>query len=86
MKKEVGILHDNGVISWNQDVISTLYSKATFENERCLKCKHLPICLSSCTQKMKDNKCEMDYSEISYEQFIIDTYNKKIKQHETNII
>jgi uncharacterized protein len=85
MDKEAGVLQDNGVIKWNENVISALYSRAPFENEKCLTCKHLPICLGSCTQKMKKNKCMMDLSEISYEQFIINEYNKKMKNNETDI-
>ncbi|MDR0605328.1 MAG: hypothetical protein LBG80_13585 [Bacteroidales bacterium] len=34
--------------------------------------------MGQCIQKMKTDKCMMDYSEISYEQFIIDVYNKKM--------
>ncbi|MDR0605288.1 MAG: radical SAM protein [Bacteroidales bacterium] len=84
--KAIGILQDNGIIKWNDDIISSLYSKATFENEKCLACKHLPICMGQCIQKMKTDKCMMDYSEISYEQFIIDIYNKKMKQYANNIV
>jgi uncharacterized protein len=78
MEQEAGILHDNGVIVWNERIMNDLYSKATFENERCLNCKHLPICLGPCSQHIKYNKCMMDNSEISCEQFIINVYNKKM--------
>jgi uncharacterized protein len=81
LNQEVGVLHDNGVITWNNNIISNLYSKATFENEKCLACKHLPICLGTCIQKTKDFKCMMDYSAISYEQFIINMYEHKIEMN-----
>ncbi|MDR0605767.1 MAG: radical SAM protein [Bacteroidales bacterium] len=77
MNKEAGVLHEDGHISWNESVMSDLYGKAPFENEKCLSCKHLPICLSTCTQRIKENRCMMDSSEISYDQFIISMYNKK---------
>jgi uncharacterized protein len=77
MNRTAGVLQDDGVIKWNDNVLSALYAKATFENERCLNCKHLPLCLGPCIQQMKTGKCMMDNSEISYEQFIINIYNKK---------
>jgi uncharacterized protein len=84
--RAIGVLQDNGFVKWNENIISSLYSRATFENEKCLACKHLPICLGQCIQKMNTNKCMMDYSEIPYEQFIIDVYKQKIKQHASDII
>jgi uncharacterized protein len=85
LDKMAGILQDSGVIKWDEHIISALYSKATFENEKCLNCKHLPICLGQCIQKMRTNKCMMDNSDISYEQFIINVYNQKMKKNEINI-
>jgi uncharacterized protein len=80
LEQEVGVLHDNGVIAWNENIMSDLYSKATFENERCLNCKYLPLCLGSCSQHVKYNKCMVDNSEISCEQFIISIYKQKINK------
>jgi uncharacterized protein len=77
-EKEVGVLQDDGIIKWNENVMSALYANATFENEKCLNCKHLPLCLGPCTQKMKENKCLLDSAEISYEQFIINVYKQKM--------
>jgi radical SAM protein with 4Fe4S-binding SPASM domain len=76
--KKPGGQKDNGTVRWNENVMSSLFSKATFENEKCLACKHLPICLGQCIQKMKSDKCMMNLSEKTYEQFIIDVYNKKM--------
>jgi uncharacterized small protein (DUF1192 family) len=78
--KPPGGQKDNGSVRWNENVMSSLFSKATFENEKCLACKHLPICLGQCIQKMKTNKCMMDYSEILYEQFIINVYQQRIRR------
>jgi uncharacterized protein len=86
MDRIAGILQDDGIIKWNENVLSALYAKAPFENERCLNCKHLPLCLGTCTQYMKNNKCMMNDSEISCEQFIISIYNKRITKNETDIL
>jgi radical SAM protein with 4Fe4S-binding SPASM domain len=78
---EDGILHDNGIIEWNHKTLVQLYSNATFENKRCIKCKHLPLCLGPCSQNAKDKSnmpCFLNISEITINQFIIETYNKKI--------
>jgi uncharacterized protein len=86
---EDGVLHDNGIIEWNSKSLIELYSNTTFENERCLKCKHLPLCLGPCSQNAKDKSnlpCFYDLSEITINQFIIETYNKKIKYVNNNSI
>jgi uncharacterized protein len=89
--KEEGILHDNGEIEWDQKLLVNLYSNATFENERCLKCKYMPLCFGPCSQVLKNKSnlpCYLDMSEFTITQFIIETYNKHnkviIKNRETN--
>ena len=80
MQKESGILHDNGVIEWDNQTLVELYSKATFENDRCLACKCLPLCLGPCSQIAKSKTtlpCNLDMTEISMNNFIIETYKRK---------
>jgi uncharacterized protein len=100
MEKEDGILHENGAIEWNKQTLVQLYSNATFENEKCLKCKYLPLCFGPCSQVAKSKcnlPCYYDMGEIKIEQFIIEMYkrqkeyaekllikNKNIKSHETD--
>jgi uncharacterized protein len=86
-----GVLMDDGQIKWNQDVLSRQYGKATFENEMCVACKHLPICNGPCSQKIietphekLESACALKSSEITPESFIIDLYEKKIKQLNEN--
>ena len=91
-KKEMGVLHENGVITWNEELISCLYATPTFENDKCLSCKYLPICLSTCTQHRNRNtkdapySCPLDYTEVSVDNFIIRLYenqlHSKSKKHE----
>jgi uncharacterized protein len=82
-QKEAGILNDNGEITWHQDVLTRLYSKAPFENKKCLACKHLPICLATCVQNANESdeepaKCTLDYAEISVEDFIRSLVKAKV--------
>lgn len=82
----VGKLESTGDISWNSSLLSKYYSKATFENELCLNCKILPICMGPCIQINLDNnltkqpiKCILRNYEYSVEQWIIDlAKNNKI--------
>lgn len=80
--KEMGKLHENGWIEWNNEVVSKLYATAAFENEKCLKCKHLPICLGTCSQEKKTKIepiiCALEYSEVTPEDFIIDSYLSQV--------
>ena len=80
LQKECGTLHDNGFIEWDSQALTELYAKATFENDRCLACKYLPLCLGPCSQaaKMKKNlPCSYDMSEIRVNNFLIETYKRQ---------
>jgi len=83
LEREAGVLNEDGTISWHQEAMQKLYAKATFENEKCLECKHLPICLGACSQKLYDQPleypCVLKNMEITPEQFVIDVYNKKME-------
>jgi uncharacterized protein len=73
--KEAGSLNDDGSITWNHDTMTRLYAKPPFENEQCLACKHLPICLGTCIQNhsgssIKPDKCSLEHAEINVESFI----------------
>jgi len=81
--KEAGVLHNDGVITWNKDTLTCLYSKAPFENKKCLACKHLPICLNVCTQNFRGsseepNRCALDYAELRVEDFIKSLIRNKV--------
>lgn len=80
-----GVLEATGEIIWNEERRVKRYAKATFENEMCLECKYLPLCLGPCSQKIsessKDNLkdlCYLYFSEIKPETVIQEYYDKKI--------
>ena len=86
---KVGFLKKNGKIEWIPELIIKRFSKATFENEMCLKCKLLPICTGFCSQKnieiqtKKDLKysCLLYLNEMSVEDYVINLYKKELKQN-----
>ncbi|MCC8145205.1 MAG: radical SAM protein, partial [Bacteroidales bacterium] len=84
MNREAGILTESGKIIWDQDILAKLYGTATFENEKCLACKLLPMCLGTCTQSGKTKKapsrCLLDISEVTPENYIIKQFQMKIKK------
>ena len=44
----------SGEIDWNDGILSKMFVKATFENERCENCRVLPLCMGPCIQKNYD--------------------------------
>lgn len=84
--REAGILHDNGAIEWNPEVMSRLFAKATFENDRCLPCKYLPLCLGNCIHKRDDERCALDYDDMSSGFFIREFYNQKVNYIRKNLL
>lgn len=92
----VGELLDDGTLEYynNGNKITKMFSKACFENDLCIDCKHLPICNGPCSQKIIENGkddasniCPLKDCEVSIETFIIEIYNKKMKEiEESNIV
>ena len=85
-KHQFGELSEDGVINWNMNKMSKMYGKSTFENEMCLSCKHLPLCMGPCSQKMYETPikhlhdiCTLKNSDIKVETFIIDLYKNSRK-------
>lgn len=77
-EREAGVLLDDGRIDWKKGLFERMYGRATFENEMCLKCKHLPICMGPCVQKILafsdidlSEKCVLKTEEITPEAFIL---------------
>lgn len=80
--KEAGTLNKEGSITWNHDTMTHLYSRPPFENKQCLECKHLPICLGTCTQNHsgsseKPDNCTLEHAEINVESFIKSLLKRK---------
>jgi uncharacterized protein len=49
---EDGVLTKEGEIEWNEQLLSNKLSKATFDNEKCLNCKFLPVCFGVCHHRI----------------------------------
>lgn len=82
----VGKMDDNGIIHWNEYEMVRRFGKAPFENEMCLKCEYLPLCLGPCSQKVAENTsgdfssfCYLNSMEVRPETIIIDYYKQKMK-------
>lgn len=81
----LGELREDGHIIWKQEKMKQMYGKATFENEMCIACKHMPLCTGPCSQKLLETPkellhtiCPMNTADVSVETFILDLYDKKI--------
>lgn len=82
----MGELAENGAIRWNQKKMAHHLGKSTFENEMCLACKYLPLCLGPCSQKMAEvtpetlkNVCSLNGCETPPEEVIIEYYKQKMQ-------
>ncbi len=82
----MGELKEDGRIVWNEKKKAQNIGFSTFENEMCLACKYLPLCMGPCSQKLLEtpkerwkNLCYLNYCEISPEDTIIDYYKHKMK-------
>lgn len=75
----IGTFNDDGSIAYNRKLLSTMYSEATFKNEKCLACKILPLCYGPCIQKFYEIKtgksklqCPYEKSEMTFNAYIMD--------------
>lgn len=50
--KPKGFLQPDGSISWNKDFDLESHLMPLYENDFCLKCKHLPICMGPCSKNI----------------------------------
>lgn len=71
-KEPKGVLEDDGTISW-ADGFDTKYSEPTFENERCLGCNKLPICMGLCPREHVNGAayCKDDVLDTRFEDSIV---------------
>ena len=71
-EKEDGNLTDDGSIIWTNS-FSKKIANATFENEKCLKCKYLPVCFGPCSQKISIVKDLNDFDKYCFKMGIEQT-------------
>ena len=81
---EIGSLSENGEIAYNMEKQVKKLSKAPFENEMCVQCRYLPICLGPCSQTAMEtdksqlaNICSLRRTEVSPETAILDYHSRK---------
>lgn len=75
----LGKLSENGTILWShKQSIDDLYASPLFNNERCLSCKYLPICMGPCpnnidpkTLEIKEYGCKRRLNDFSFEDTIL---------------
>jgi len=77
-----GVLQDDGSIQWKPGRLERRIGKATFENQRCLNCKMLPVCMGPCSQKQidvgadrLDDVCMLNALEMQMDEYIEFTFN-----------
>lgn len=82
--KVVGKLKQDGNIEWNMKLLSELFSHPTFDNEICLKCKSLPICMGPCIirnhEARKEGRsvlCVADNVQYTLSSYIIEEAHKR---------
>mgnify|MGYP002656769641 CR=1 FL=1 len=54
-KTKYGILSDDGILELNESLVAKRIGKSTFEQQECLKCKMLPMCMGPCSQKLLEH-------------------------------
>ena len=80
----LGNLQPSGYINWNDKILSRMFEKATFENEKCENCKLLPLCMGPCIQKNYEARikntqvgCLYENVEYSLSSYIIETAKQR---------
>lgn len=67
-----GYLNDEGFVVWRST--TTKYGSPNFENDNCLSCKHLPLCLGGCNNHRHEPNakfiCEQENRDFSFEESI----------------
>lgn len=86
-----GELVHNGEINWKQGYREKMVVRANFDNELCLGCKQLPLCMGPCFQTYLDYKnnssknfCSRRAQEIAAETIIIEHYKTVKNRHLKN--
>jgi uncharacterized protein len=82
--KVIGNLQDSGKIIWNDGILSKMFEKASFENEKCENCTMLPLCMGPCIQKNYETRirnkpfqCMYENVEYSLSAYVIDMAKRK---------
>lgn len=78
----VGHLEEDGVIVWNEARVSRLYGFSPLEDEKCNKCRYLPLCMGPCPKHYLKGgykvNCVFENMERKIEDRIVDLYEEII--------
>lgn len=82
--KIIGTLNEDGTVTWNEQLLSGLLDKAPYENEKCLGCNILPLCMGPCTTNSAEARlanrnppCMLDHVQYSLDDFVIEEAYKR---------
>lgn len=77
-----GAILNDGSLKWNDD-FDKKYQEASFENERCLNCKSLPLCMGLCPRDHYNGRshCKYDGEDETLESSIFERL-KQVYRHE----
>lgn len=82
--KSIGQLNLDGTISIKYALLSKMLAQATFENDRCLSCKRLPICMGPCMIRNLEYRelgkplpCMTEHSEYPFNAYVIELAQKR---------
>jgi uncharacterized protein len=80
-----GELDENGDIQWKPGRMVQRLGNTTFENNMCIKCKMLPVCMGPCSQKQIDvgperlhEVCALNTLEMKMGEYIEYLYNNMV--------
>lgn len=86
-----GELDENGDVQWKPGRLEQRLGNTTFENNMCIKCKMLPVCMGPCSQKQIDvgperlhEVCALNTLEMKMGEYIEDVYNNMVTANKTN--
>lgn len=82
--KVIGTLLENGDVDWNQSLLAAMFDKSTFENERCLNCNKMPVCMGPCITSNYEARlrnepipCNLDHAQYSFDSYVIEEAKKR---------
>lgn len=78
--KSIGKINPDGTLTLKYELLSELISRGTFENDRCLSCKRLPLCMGPCMIRNHEARtqgiplpCMSENSLYPFESYVIET-------------
>ncbi|TGY77240.1 MULTISPECIES: radical SAM protein [Bacteroidales] len=78
--KSKGYISGTGQIEWIND-FDKKYCQPSFKNERCLKCKYLPVCMGICPRDFAQGHsyCKIENQDMEFEQSLINMIKHNVQ-------